>query len=178
MPAGKCLRRSLLASAAFGFFSLGTEALAFPEDGCEKQRALFPAEWADVSKEKPRYLCEGKGQRLRVSTGTPDEAGRVPMSLAEIIREGGEEQVGTVWRIWLDAEQERRLTDGRFFATLVRAETACWIRGYVDPEASAVFLMDNAKPPPDGPDAGMFYNKAPRFSFFLSTSMQCQPEAK
>ena len=152
-------------------------ALAFAEDACEKQRALFPTEWDDISKEKPRFLCEGKGLRLRVSTGPKDEAGRVPMSLAEIIRDGGE-QIGAVWRIWLDAEQERRLAEGRFFATLVRAEDACWIRGYVDPEKSAVFLMDNAKPPPDGPEAGMFYNKAPRFSFFRSTSLQCEPEGK
>lgn len=151
--------------------------LAFAEDGCEKQRALFPTEWSDISKEKPRFLCEGKGLRLRVSTGAPDEAGRVPMSLAEIIRDGGE-QIGTVWRIWLDAEQERRLAEGRFFATLVRAENACWTRGHIDPEQSEVFLMDNAKPPPDGPDAGMFYNKAPRFSFFRSTSLQCEAEGK
>lgn len=162
-------------AAAAASLLLPAGAAAFPEDGCERQRALFPAEWADISKEKPRFLCQGKGMRLRVSTGAPDTAGRVPMSLSEIVHDGGE-QVGTVWRIWLDAEQERRLAEGRFLATLVRGETACWIRGYIDPETSAVFLMDNAKPLPDGPDAGMFYNKAPRFSFFQGTALSCEPE--
>jgi hypothetical protein len=45
------------------------------------------------------------------------------------------------------------------------------IRG--DLSGDSVFFLDNANPKPDGPDAGSFYNKAPRFSVFQGDSYQC-----
>ncbi len=34
--------------------------------------------------------------------------------------------------------------------------------------------MDNANPKSDGPDAGSFYNKAPRFSVFQGDAYECE----
>ena len=75
-------------------------------------------------------------------------------------------------RIWLDKEQAGRLRDGKYFATIVRKEGSCWIRGNM--EEDLVFLMDNARPPEDNPGAaGSFYNKAPRFSVVGSSYVSC-----
>jgi hypothetical protein len=78
-----------------------------------------------------------------------------------------------VLRIWLDKEQAGRLRDGKYFATIVRSEDSCWIRGSM--EDDVVFLMDNARPPEDNPGAaGSFYNKAPRFSVVGSRYVSCE----
>jgi hypothetical protein len=37
-----------------------------------------------------------------------------------------------------------------------------------------VFFLDTANPKPDSPDAGSFYNKAPRFSVFQGDSYECE----
>jgi hypothetical protein len=34
--------------------------------------------------------------------------------------------------------------------------------------------MDNVNPPADGPDAGSFYNKAPRLSVFQGDAYDCK----
>ena len=83
-----------------------------------------------------------------------------------------------VFRIWLDREQTRRLEDGKYFATIVRQKGSCWIRGALsgpdDGQADTVFLLDMANPKSDSPDAGSFYNKAPRFSVFQGDSYECE----
>jgi hypothetical protein len=82
-----------------------------------------------------------------------------------------EDTSDTIYRIWLDKEQLEHLQGGKYFATIVRKETSCWIRGDLD--EAAVFFMDNANPPDDRPDAGSFYNKAPRFSVFEGNAYYC-----
>ena len=77
-----------------------------------------------------------------------------------------------IYRIWLDKEQLKRLKDGKYFATILWKEESCWIRGDLDKDE--VLFMDNANPPADGPDAGSFYNKAPRLSVFQGDAYDCK----
>jgi hypothetical protein len=58
--------------------------------------------------------------------------------------------------------------------TVVRKEDSCWIRGNIGEDV--VFLMDNANPPEYNPGAaGLFYNKAPRFSVLGDGYVNCEP---
>ena len=70
------------------------------------------------------------------------------------------------------------MEDGKYFATIVRQKGSCWIRGALsgpdDGQADTVFLLDMANPKSDSPDAGSFYNKAPRFSVFQGDSYECE----
>jgi hypothetical protein len=77
-----------------------------------------------------------------------------------------------IYRIWLDKEQLKRLKDGKYFATILRKEESCWIRGTLDKDD--VFFTDNANPSADEPDAGSFYNKAPRLSVFQGDAYDCK----
>jgi hypothetical protein len=143
-------------------------AHAVDPDECNLQRAQYPRNWKDVSQEKALFDCQSHyAGGLAVRLGANDNAGRAMMSLVE-------QQSKKVHRIWLDKEQVEHLKDGRYFATIVRQETSCWIRG--DLNKGSVFLMDNADPPADGlrPDAAAFYNKAPRFSVFQGNAYECK----
>ena len=55
----------------------------------------------------------------------------------------------------------------------MRTQESCWIRG--DLSGDPVFFMDNADAQADGPDAGAFYNRAPRISVFKGASYTCAP---
>jgi hypothetical protein len=153
------------------------QARAFAPDGCEQQRKQYPAKWNDTSAEKTLFTCESQQGRFYVKTGATDTAGRTLMSLVPFSRNNAGAKVETgqdVLRIWLDKEQTRRLRDGKYFASVVRKENSCWIRGSIDEDV--VFLMDNANPPEDDPGAaGMFYNKAPRFSVLGGGYVNCEP---
>jgi hypothetical protein len=151
-------------------------AAAFAPDGCEQQRAQYPANWNDTAREKPQFTCESQRGRFRVKLGASDAVGRRLMSLVPLSRTGaGLVETGDeVLRIWLDKEQIQRLREGKYFATIVRKENSCWIRGSLSEDV--VFLMDNANPPADDPDkAGSFYNKAPRFTVLGSDYFRCEP---
>ena len=154
-----------------------TSATAFEADGCEKQRNQYPAEWNNTSAEKRLFICESQRGRYLVKTGATDAAGRTLMSLVPFSRSntGVIEEAGQdVLRIWLDKEQIGRLRDGKYFATMVRKEESCWIRGNM--EEDLIFLMDNAHPSEDKPGAaGSFYNKAPRFSVVGNSYVSCEP---
>jgi hypothetical protein len=144
-------------------------AQAVEPNECELQRAQYPKSWKDVSQEKALFDCRSHyAGGLAVRLGANDDAGRAMMSLVE-------EQSKRVYRIWLDKEQVQHLKEGRYFATIVRQERSCWIRGDLD--KVAVFFMDNANPPSDGlrPGAGPFYNKAPRSSVFQGNAYDCEP---
>jgi hypothetical protein len=153
-------------------------AFAFAPDGCQQQRAMYPKKWNDVSKEKPLFLCSSHyGDPIRVTIGQPDEHGRQLMSL--VPTEESEDQAKqdakkNVYRIWLDYEQVERLLQAKYFATIVRQEHSCWIRGSLSDDP--LFFMDNTDPPSDEPaESGSFYNKAPRFSVFQSNAYDCGP---
>lgn len=152
-------------------------AHAFAPDGCEQQRKQYPANWDDTSAEKALFTCESQQARFYVKIGSTDKAGRTLMSLVPFSRTNADVKVETghdVLRIWLDKEQTRRLRDGKYLATVVRKENSCWIRGSIDEDV--VFLMDNAHPPADDPDAaGSFYNKAPRLTVLGDGSTNCEP---
>ena len=114
-----------------------TRAAAFEADGCEKQRKQFPADWNDTSAEKRLFVCESQAGRYLVKSGATDAKGRTLMSLAPFSRSNSgeiEEDKQGVLRIWLDKEQIGRLRDGKYFATMVRKEQSCWIRGSIDEE--------------------------------------------
>jgi hypothetical protein len=157
-------------------FGAAAQAAAFEADGCEKQRKQYPAEWNNTSTEKKLFICESQAGRYLVKTGATDAAGRTLMSLVPFSRSNTGEITETaqdVLRIWLDKEQAGRLRDGKYFATIVRKEGSCWIRGNM--EEDLVFLMDNARPPEDNPGAaGSFYNKAPRFFVVGSSYVSCE----
>jgi hypothetical protein len=152
-------------------------AAAFAPDGCEQQRKQYPEKWNDTSTEKKLFICESQGGRYIVKIGATDAAHRTLMSLVPFSRSNkGEisETGADVLRIWLDKQQTARLRDGKYMATIVRKEDSCWIRGNIGDDV--VFLMDNAHPKEDNPgDAGIFYNKAPRFSAIGSSYISCGP---
>ena len=162
-----------------------TTALAVSPDECEHQRSQYPKNWTDVSHEKALFDCNSHySGAIRVKVGASDSAGRTLISIVPLKRGSAgptedaskppvEDTSRPIYRIWLDKEQFKRLTDGKYFATILRKENSCWIRGDVDKDE--VFLMDNADAPADGPDAGSFYNKAPRFSVFQGDEYECTP---
>jgi hypothetical protein len=173
-------RRAFLAIALLA--AATTQAHGFAADGCEQQRKQYPAHWDDTSAEKALFTCESQQARFFVKIGATDRGGRTLMSLvpfsrtnASVTNAGVKVETGhDVLRIWLDKEQTRRLRDGKYFATIVRKENSCWIRGSIDEDV--VFLMDNAHPPEDDPGtAGSFYNKAPRFTVLGNGSTNCEP---
>ena len=97
-------QRSLLASA----FIAGTigPAAAFAPDGCEQQRAQYPANWNDTSHEKPLFTCSSHyNDPYRVKIGDSDGAGRTMMSLVPLSRPDQVEKKDGILRIWLDKEQ-------------------------------------------------------------------------
>ncbi len=168
----------LIAALLLAYLAAGDAAVAVSEDVCEQQRALYPKVWNDVLKAKPLYRCQSHYEgTLLVSIGPPDEKGSSILNLVPIEPEGeiklkidDERQV---YRMWLDADQARRLEEGRYFATVVRTQESCWIRG--DLSGDPVFFMDIADPPSDSEGAGAFYNKAPRISAFKGSSYTCEP---
>jgi hypothetical protein len=152
-------------------------ARAVGPDECERQRKLYPATWADATHERALLDCSSHySGSLRIKLGAADRDGRTLMSLVPLKWSGRtavEDPSGGVYRIWLDKEQVDRLKAGKYFATIVRKESSCWIRGSLD--KAPIFLLDNADPAPDTPDAGSFYNKAPRTSAFEGDTYKCQP---
>jgi hypothetical protein len=163
-------------SAAILSMLLASPAEAIRPDECEQQRALFPKEWNDVGKEKPLFFCWSHySGAFRVTFGTADDKGRRLMSLVPLERneaKAKQDASKDVFRIWLDKDQIRRLQEGKYFATVVRQKESCWIRG--DLSGDSVFFLDGANPDSDSPDAGSFYNKAPRFSVFRGDSYSCE----
>ena len=163
--------RTIMSAAALSML-LASPAEAIRSDECEQQRALFPKEWNDVSKEKPLFFCWSHySGAFKVTLGTADDKGRRLMSLVPLERNDAKVKQDTskdVFRIWLDKEQSHRLQEGKYFATVVRQKESCWTRGALsgpgDGKEDSVFFLDGANPKSDSPDAGSFYNKAPRVS--------------
>jgi hypothetical protein len=161
---------------------MASPAAAIRPDECEQQRAVFPQQWNDVSKEKPLYFCWSHySGAFRVTLGIADDKGRRLLSLVPLKESRADAKQDTskdVFRIWLDKEQAHRLEQGKYFATITRQRESCWIRGALSgPDGGkedSVFLLDSAKPKPDSSDAGSFYNKAPRFSVFQGDSYECE----
>ena len=173
--------RAIISAAVLAML-LASPTEAVRPDECEQQRALFPKEWNDVSKEKPLFFCWSHySGAFRVTLGTADDKGRRLMSLVPLERNEAKAKQDTskdVFRIWLDKEQIHRLQEGNYFATVVRQKESCWIRGALsgpdDGKEDSVFFLDSANPKSDSPDAGSFYNKAPRFSVFQGDSYDCE----
>jgi hypothetical protein len=184
MGAGMRYRRLFLAMALIEMaLIVGATApgVAFAPDGCEQQRKQYPPDWNNTSAERKLFICESQGGRYYVKIGATDEAGRTLMSLVPFSRANASptstgsivETGHDVLRIWLDQEQTTRLHDGKYFATVVRREDSCWIRGSIDEDV--IFLMDNAHPKEDDPKAaGAFYNKAPRLILLGGNSLSCE----
>jgi hypothetical protein len=168
----------LIAALSLAIFAAGDAAVAVRADECEQQRADFPKDWNDVAGAKPLYRCQSHYEgALIVSLGAPDESGRslmnlVPIEADEAIKIKIDDE-HVVYRIWLDTDQVRRLQEGNYFATVVRTQESCWIRG--DLSGDPVFFMDNANPQPDSADASAFYNRAPRITAFKGSTYTCEP---
>src|SRR6266516_618265 len=145
------------AAAAIGSMGvlllIASGAHAVRPDECEQQRKLYPAVWADVSRETALFDCSSHySGTLRIKLGPTDRAGRAIMSLVPLRRSSEtavEDPSAGVFRIWLDKEQIARLKAGKYFAT--------------------------TDPRPDTPDAGSFYNQAPRMSAFDGDAYECKP---
>jgi len=174
--------RAALSAAALCLL-MTSPALAIRPDECEQQRALFPKDWNDVTKEKPLFYCWSHySGALRVTLGAVDDKGRRLLSLVPLEEHRAnakQDKSKDVFRIWLDKEQADRLQQGKYFATITRQRESCWIRGALsgpdDGKEDSVFFMDNVNPKSDGADAGSFYNKAPRFSVFQGDAYECEP---
>ena len=153
-----------------------TAAVAVSPDECEQQRAQYPKNWTDVSHEQALFDCSSHySGGIRVKIGASDGRGRTLFSLVPLTQGGTsptEDTSKIIYRIWLDKEQLKRLKDGKYFATILWKEESCWIRGDLDKDE--VFFMDNANPAADEPDAGSFYNKAPRLSVFQGDAYDCK----
>jgi hypothetical protein len=167
-----------IAVCSLGFMlSILHRAHAVRPDECEQQRKLYPEVWADVSREQALFECSSHyAGSLRIKLGPPDPAGRALMSLVPLKWFGQtalEDPAKGIYRIWLDREQVDRLKAGKYFATVVRREGSCWIRGNLDKDP--IFLLDGADPVSDTPDAGSFYNRAPRSSAFDGDAYTCRP---
>ena len=158
-------------------FLTPASALAVAPDECEQQRAQYPATWNDVRHDATPFVCHSHyAGPLQITLGEDDGAGRRLMS---VVTGNGSGASATVYRIWLDREQSTRLLEGRYFATVLRTETSCWIRGSVSSEngkEDPVFFIDN--PADLSPDrtkgAGSFYNKAPRLTVFEGNAYECE----
>jgi len=157
-------------------------AVAVGPDECERQRAEYPKVWNDVSSERPLFICSSHyAGSVKIAIGKAADGGRELMSIVPLEGSGTQakqDSAQDVYRIWLDREQLGHLLAGRYFATVVRQQKSCWIRGALasDNADDTVFFMDNANPVPDDPaKAGSFYNKAPRFSVFRGNAYDCQP---
>jgi len=152
-------------------------SLAFEEDGCEKQRKQYPKIWNDVSKEKIVYRCYAHylGSFI-VRIGETDRKGRTQMS----IQIGSHERAATIkevtiYRMWLHKEQLKRLREGKYFATVVRKESSCWVRGDLDDDL--IFFMDNTEAAlarPDADNEGGYFSGG-SFGAFGSNSIECEP---
>jgi hypothetical protein len=95
------LYRTLLASAPI--IAAATSAAAFAPDGCEQQRAQYPANWSDTSREKPLFICTSPhSEPYRIKIGDKNDAGRTLMSLVPLSRPKLAEQTDGVLRIWLE----------------------------------------------------------------------------
>jgi hypothetical protein len=170
----------LVASASTGF--------AVSPDECEKQRAAYPKDWNDVAGDRSLFTCSSHySGSLRIMLGTTDKGGRRLMTLVPL-RHGSsdaeQDPSKDVYRIWLDREQANRLIAGKYFASIVRQKSSCWIRGALSAadgngdaaDKDPVFFMDNVEVTANGlrPETGSFYNKAPRFSVFQGDAYECK----
>jgi hypothetical protein len=151
--------------------------LAVRPDECEQQRAQYPKVWNDVSGETAIFDCISHySGALRIKIGDTGGAQRTMMSIVPLTHDSkgvqAEDPSRRVYRIWLDDEQVNRLKTGKYFATIVRKQGSCWIRG--DLNGDPIFFLDNAASTPDGPGIGAFYNKAPRISAFKGDAYTCE----
>jgi hypothetical protein len=175
--------QAIISVAALWAFAAGPAAAVAPDE-CEHQRAMFPKDWNDVSKEQPLFVCHSHySGSFEVTLGEADKRGRRLMSLVPLekypkkLTEAKQDTSKDVFRIWLYGEQARRLRTGKYFATVVREKESCWIRGSLSSggdKIDSIFLLDNIDPESDSPDAGSFYNRAPRFSAFQGDAYTCE----
>jgi hypothetical protein len=109
---------------------LANPALAVAPDECEQQRAVYPRVWNDVSGDKAVFSCSSHySGTIKIILGSGDKDGRCLMSIVPLSGGKDSEQDGSkdIFRVWLDREQAARLGDGRYFATIVRQQSSCWI---------------------------------------------------
>jgi hypothetical protein len=166
--------------------SAGTGFAISPNE-CEIQRGAYPKDWNDVSGDRSLFTCSSHySGSLRVILGAADKAGRRLMTLVPLQGsppDATQDPKKDVYRIWLDRKQASRLMAGKYFATIVRQQSSCWIRGALSVDgdnddkakSDSVFFMDNVNVTADGirPETGSFYNKAPRFSVFQGDAYEC-----
>src|SRR5260370_27865992 len=77
------MRATLLAAALC--LLMAPPAAAVRPDECEQQRAMFPKDWNDVSKEKPLFYCWSHySGALRVTLGPADDKGRRLLSIVPL----------------------------------------------------------------------------------------------
>src|SRR5260370_9091264 len=104
--------RATLLAAALCLLMAPPEAAVRPDE-CEQQRAMFPKDWNDVSKEKPLFYCWSHySGALRVTLGPADDKGRRLLSLVPLEEHRAnakQDKSKDVFRIWLDKEQADRL---------------------------------------------------------------------
>ena len=101
-----------IVGGAFQSYTLGNimSAQFFAAARREQQRALFPKEWNDVSKEKPLFFCWSHySGAFKVTLGTADDKGRRLMSLVPLERMGARVS-STDGRPPLTVEGSRELT--------------------------------------------------------------------
>ena len=103
--------RAIISMAALCVL-IASPAKAIRPDECEQQRAAFPKEWNDVSKEKPLFFCWSHySGAFKVTLGAGDKDERRLMSLVPLTgneKKAKQDTSKDVFRIWLD---KSRLVD-------------------------------------------------------------------
>jgi hypothetical protein len=76
--------QAIISVAALWAFAAGPAAAVAPDE-CEHQRAMFPKDWNDVSKEQPLFVCHSHySGSFEVTLGEADKRGRRLMSLVPL----------------------------------------------------------------------------------------------
>src|SRR5260370_7135153 len=123
------MRATLLAAALC--LLMAPPAADVRPDECEQQRAMFPKDWNDVSKEKPLFYCWSHySGALRVTLGPADDKGRRLLSLVPLEEHRAnakQDKAKDVFRIWLDKEHADRLPHAKYFATITQHREPCCI---------------------------------------------------
>ena len=98
---------------------------AVPEDTCERQRAEFPAQWNDTSKERLIMKCRGHYVNILIRASRESERGTRHLSVA--VNDGSGK--AAIYRDIIPGDRYDAIVRGRGADLFLRSEQSCFIRG-------------------------------------------------
>jgi hypothetical protein len=114
--------RTLVLAPLVALTVLPAAGRAVSADACEEQRAQFPKDWLDVSRETPLFDCRGHYVRFRITIGRP-RRGRTPVALRVA------DDPPRTYRALVPQMDVEALRAGRHVDLLLGSEDSCFIRG-------------------------------------------------